>query len=214
MSFNGAFHGRMFGCLSTTRSKWVHKLDFPSFDWPMAPFPKLKYPLAAHAAENKAEEERCLAEVASLFKSWANKAPVAAVVVEPIQAEGGDNHASPAFFAGLQKIIKENGAVFIVDEVQTGGGNAGVQWAHESWNLPSPPDMVTFSKKMMTGGFYYAPHLRTDMPYRIFNTWMGDPTKIVQLEAVVKTVKKDNLIEGVRQVGDYTMKVRNKATNA
>jgi 4-aminobutyrate aminotransferase/(S)-3-amino-2-methylpropionate transaminase len=210
MSFHGAFHGRLFGCLSTTHSKWVHKLDVPAFDWPIAPFPQLKYPLDAYAAENAAEEERCLAAVADLFKSWKGKSPVAALVIEPIQSEGGDNHASPAFFKQLQQIVRDNGAAFIVDEVQTGGGNAGTQWAHEAWGLPTPPDMVTFSKKMMTGGYYSAKHLRPDMPYRVFNTWMGDPTKLVQLEAVVETVRRDNLIAGVNQVADYTMKALRK----
>ena len=46
------------------------------------------------------------------------------------------------------------GAYFIVDEVQTGGGTTGHMWFHETWNLPYPPDIVTFSKKMLTGGFY------------------------------------------------------------
>jgi len=206
MSFNGAFHGRLFGCLSTTRSKPVHKLDFPAFDWPMAPFPKLKYPLSEYARENAEEEQRCLAEVDRLFREWKQKRPVAALVVEPIQAEGGDNHASPVFFQGLQRLCKEHGAAFIVDEVQTSGGNTGLMWTHESWNLPTPPDAVTFSKKMVTGGFYYADHLRPKESYRIFNTWMGDPTKIVQLEAVVKAIKKDNLLQGMSIVGNYVQK--------
>ncbi len=131
------------------------QLDFPAFNWPIAPFPKLRYPLEIYAQENAEEEARCLDAVSSLFKEWKTKSPVAMLVVEPIQAEGGDNHASPAFFRGLQQICKENGAAFIVDEVQTSGGNIGSMWAHESWNLPTPPDAVTFSKKMMTGGYVY-----------------------------------------------------------
>ncbi len=206
MSFRGAFHGRLFGCLSTTRSKWVHKLDIPAFDWPAAPFPALKYPLADHVAENTAEEDRCLAEVDKIFVEYSKKSPVAVLVVEPIQAEGGDNHASPRFFQELQKIIQKHEAIFVVDEVQTSAGNAGTMWAHEQWNLPTPPDMVTFSKKMMTGGFYYGDHLRPNMSYRIFNTWMGDPTKIVALEAVVDTVKEQNLIEANRNNGEYLMR--------
>lgn len=153
MSFHGAFHGRLFGCLSTTHSKPVHKLDFPAFDWPIAPFPKLKYPLDTYAKENQEEEARCLDAVRTLFNEWAKKRPVAVLVIEPMQAEGGDNHASPNFFRQLQKICQENGAAFIVDEVQTGGGNIGNMWMHESWDLPTPPDAVTFSKKMMTGGY-------------------------------------------------------------
>ena len=98
LSFKSAFHGRLFGSLSTTRSKAIHKLDIPAFDWPQASFPQLKYPLEDHVQENAAEEKRCLAEVERLIKEFHN--PVAAVMVEPIQSEGGDNHASPAFFQG------------------------------------------------------------------------------------------------------------------
>ena len=78
--------------------------------------------------------------------------PRAGIVVEPVQAEGGDNHASPSFFRQLQKLCHKFGAAFIVDEVQTGCGATGKFWAYEHWNLETPPDFVTFSKKMLTGG--------------------------------------------------------------
>jgi 4-aminobutyrate aminotransferase/(S)-3-amino-2-methylpropionate transaminase len=118
LSFADSFHGRGFGSLSTTRSKAVHKLDIPAFDWPRAPFPALKYPLEQHVEDNAAEEKRCLEEVERLITTW--KCPVAAVIVEPIQSEGGDNHASPAFFQGLRDVTKKCGALLIADEVQTG----------------------------------------------------------------------------------------------
>lgn len=70
LSFKDSFHGRGFGSLSTTRSKAVHKLDIPSFNWPQAPFPALKYPLEKHTTENTAEEQRCLREVENLLTSW------------------------------------------------------------------------------------------------------------------------------------------------
>lgn len=118
MSFANSFHGRGFGSLSTTRSKAVHKLDIPAFNWPKAPFPALKYPLDKYAEENKAEEERCLKAVEDLILTWSS--PVTAVIVEPIQSEGGDNHASAAFFQGLRDVTKKHGVAMIVDEVQTG----------------------------------------------------------------------------------------------
>jgi 4-aminobutyrate aminotransferase/(S)-3-amino-2-methylpropionate transaminase len=104
--------------LSTTRSKAVHKLDIPSFNWPQAPFPALKYPLDKHEAENAAEEKRCLDKVEELIKTW--QFPVAGLIVEPIQSEGGDNHASAAFFQGLRDITQKHNVTLIVDEVQTG----------------------------------------------------------------------------------------------
>lgn len=70
LSFRDSFHGRGFGSLSTTRSKAVHKLDIPSFNWPQASFPALKYPLEKYTAENAAEEKRCLEEVETLITSW------------------------------------------------------------------------------------------------------------------------------------------------
>lgn len=101
LSFSGAFHGRTLGALSTTHSKYIHKIDIPSFDWPIASFPIYKYPLAEHVQENKAEDARCLAEVEDLIQQYEKKNnPVAGVIVEPIQSEGGDNEASPEFFQG------------------------------------------------------------------------------------------------------------------
>lgn len=156
LSFHGAFHGRTLGALSTTHSKAIHKLDIPSFDWPIAHFPKYKYPLEENVRENKAEDEKCLAEVEELFEIYEKKCnPVAGVIVEPIQSEGGDNEASPEFFQGLQKIVKKNCAALLMDEVQTGGGPTGKMWCHEYFNLECPPDIVTFSKKMLLGGYFH-----------------------------------------------------------
>lgn len=148
LSFKTSFHGRLFGSLSTTRSKPLHKLDIPAFDWPAVDWPALKYPLEEHDAENRAEEERCIALVEETIDNWQSKSPVAAVVVEPVQSEGGDNHASPHFFRRLREVTKNKGVYLIVDEVQTGVGATGTFWAHEAWGLEHPPDAVTFSKKM------------------------------------------------------------------
>ena len=118
LSFTNSFHGRGIAALSTTRSKAVHKMDIPSFNWPHARFPSLKYPLPRFVEENRVEEETCLREVEKVFKTW--KCPVAALIVEPIQSEGGDNHASPTFFQGLRDLTKKYNVAMIVDEVQTG----------------------------------------------------------------------------------------------
>ncbi len=129
LSFKSGFHGRLFGSLSTTRSKPIHKLDIPAFDWPQASFPMRKYPLEEYTSENAAEEARCLVETEDLIQNFHN--PVTAVVVEPVQSEGGDNHASPEFFRGLRDITKRHNVMLIVDEVQTGVGATGKFWAHE-----------------------------------------------------------------------------------
>lgn len=126
LSFQGGFHGRTFGALTTTHSKYVHKIDVPSFDWPFASFPAYKYPLEENVAYNQAQDKKCLAEVEDLIEKYAKKnKPVAGIVVEPIQSEGGDNEASPEFFQELQRIAKRHNAALLIDEVQTGGGPTG-----------------------------------------------------------------------------------------
>uniref|UniRef100_A0A3Q0SJY6 4-aminobutyrate aminotransferase n=1 Tax=Amphilophus citrinellus TaxID=61819 RepID=A0A3Q0SJY6_AMPCI len=146
LSFMGGFHGRTLGCLATTHSKVIHKLDIPSFDWPVAPFPRLQYPLDEFTRENAQEEARCLEEVEDLIVKWRQKGkPVAGIVIEPIQSEGGDNHASPDFFRRLRNIARK--------------------------------------------------------PYRIFNTWMGDPSKNLFLSEVLNVIRRENLLEEVTRSG-------------
>jgi 4-aminobutyrate aminotransferase/(S)-3-amino-2-methylpropionate transaminase len=202
LSFRGGFHGRLFGSLSATRSKPIHKLDIPAFDWPQATFPKLQYPLDQYLAENQAAEQAALDEVESLITNY--HVPPAAVIVEPIQSEGGDNHASPAFFQGLRQVTKKHNILLIVDEVQTGIGSTGRFWAHDHWDLQSPPDMVTFSKKAQTAGFYFAnPELRPNKPYRQFNTWMGDPARAILFRAIAHEIERLGLVENTARVGAY-----------
>ena len=208
LSFNGAFHGRLLGCMSATHSKAIHKVDIPAFDWPSVDFPRMRYPLDEFAAENAEEEARCLAlaeEAIAESHAAQDRPDVAAVIVEPIQAEGGDNHASHGFFRKLRDVAARHGVAFIVDEVQTGGGSTGTFWAHERWGLDEPPDIVTFSKKMQTGGYYTRPEFRPKEGYRIFNTWMGDPGKMIQLQAFLDTVEEERLLENTKITGEYLL---------
>ncbi|XP_037035478.1 4-aminobutyrate aminotransferase, mitochondrial [Bradysia coprophila] len=200
LSFKGAFHGRTLGTLSTTHSKYIHKIDIPSFDWPIADFPKYKYPLEDNVRENAAEDQRCLAQVEELIAQYnKRKNYVAGIIVEPIQSEGGDNEASPEFFQQLEKIARRNGTALLIDEVQTGGGPTGKMWCHEHFNIT--PDVVTFSKKMQLGGYYHTKDLKPPQPYRVFNTWMGDPGKLLILEQILKVIQRDNLLANVNKVG-------------
>uniref|UniRef100_A0A914WCW9 (S)-3-amino-2-methylpropionate transaminase n=1 Tax=Plectus sambesii TaxID=2011161 RepID=A0A914WCW9_9BILA len=202
LAFQGAFHGRTMGMLSVTRSKAIHKVDVPAFDWPIANFPRYKYPLNKNVDYNKKQDTACLQEVEKIIGDRKkDKRDVAALIVEPIQAEGGDHHGSPEFFQGLRDLCTTYGIAFIVDEVQTGGGSTGSWWAHDSWKLKSPPDMVTFAKKFLTGGYYYKEDFKMNEPYRIYNTWMGEPSKMLLLEAVVNVIKRDNLLNQAGKVG-------------
>lgn len=77
LSFMGSFHGRTLGVLSTTHSKYVHKIDVPGFDWPIARFPVYKYPLHENLRENEQEDHRCLAEVSGGESlAYSNNEPV------------------------------------------------------------------------------------------------------------------------------------------
>jgi 4-aminobutyrate aminotransferase / (S)-3-amino-2-methylpropionate transaminase len=202
LSFKTGFHGRLFGSLSTTRTNPIHKVDIPAFDWPQATFPRLKYPLEDFVEENKKAEADALADVERLITT--HHLPPCAVVIEPIQAEGGDNHASPAFFRGLRELTKKHNVLMIVDEVQTGVGATGKFWAHEHWDLPSPPDIVTFSKKAQTAGYYFGnPELRPNRPYRQFNTWMGDPARALLFKAIIQEIERLDLVTNTANVGDY-----------
>ncbi|KAF7553096.1 hypothetical protein G7046_g7189 [Stylonectria norvegica] len=202
LSFKTGFHGRLFGSLSTTRSKSLHKIDIPAFDWPQATFPQLKYPLEQNAAENAKIEQASLDEVEHLIKTW--HLPPAAVVVEPIQSEGGDNHASPDYFRKLRALTKKHNVLLIVDEVQTGVGATGKFWAHEHWGLTEPPDMVTFSKKAQAAGYYFGnPLLRPNKPYRQFNTWMGDPARALLFRAIIDEIERLDLVNNTAKVGEY-----------
>lgn len=118
-------------------------------------------------------------------------------------AEGGDNHLSSEFAHGLQALTKELGIYLIVDEVQTGVAQTGKFWAHEHWNLPSPPDYVTFAKKMLSCGVYYSDKDMMATAYRHFNTFMGDPVRAVLTAKMNETVKEDKLIELCQEVGEH-----------
>ncbi|MSQ00555.1 MAG: aminotransferase class III-fold pyridoxal phosphate-dependent enzyme [Myxococcales bacterium] len=199
ISFAGGFHGRSLGALSATRSKAVHKLDFPAFDWPMVEFPANLFPLAEHAAANGEAELRALADVEAAFRR--HPEDVAALIVEPIQGEGGDRHASPAFFVGLRRLCTRYGAAFIADEVQTGVGSTGRMWAHEAWGPDGAPDLVTFSKKMQLGGYYGRPEFVAAEPLRLFNTWLGDPLRGAQAQVILEVIERDRLVEATALVG-------------
>lgn len=126
------------------------------------------------------------------------------MIVEPIQSEGGDNHASPSFFQGLRNITLKHNVILIVDEVQTGVGATGKFWAHEHWNLTTPPDMVTFSKKAQAAGYYFRDSLlRPNMPYRQFNTWMGDQSRSLIFRAIYEEINRLGLVENTAKVGKY-----------
>merc|ERR1711962_1348660 len=204
LSFKGGFHGRTVGLLSCSNSRPIQGVDIPSLNWPKADFPQYKYPLEDNQAENEAEDRRCLAQVEKLIsKATSDGSPVAGVISEPIQAEGGDNHGSPAFFQGIADICKKHDISLMMDEVQTGGGATGKMWCHQHFNIEA--DVVSFSKKMVSGGIFHNMEHRPPHPGRILNTWIGDPHKVIMLEQVVKAIQEENLLSRVEAAGTTIM---------
>jgi len=200
LSFSNGFHGRTIGLLSCSNSRPIQGVDIPSLPWPKAAFPAYKYPLENYVAENKAEDERCLADMEEkIVQATKDGCPVAGVICEPIQAEGGDHHGSAEFFQGMERVCRKYNISLMMDEVQTGGGATGKMWAHEHFGIQ--PDVVSFSKKMLSGGIYHKLSHRPPHPGRILNTWVGDPHKTVLLEQVVKMIQQDSLLDLVTETG-------------
>jgi len=92
MSFNSGFHGRMFGSLSASRTKSIHKVDMPAFDWPAADPPVYKYPLEDNAEYNRKQDDESLRGVELMIDEWKKEKGIEVVclAIEPIMAEGGD----------------------------------------------------------------------------------------------------------------------------
>jgi 4-aminobutyrate aminotransferase/(S)-3-amino-2-methylpropionate transaminase len=199
VSFDGAFHGRGLGPLSATHSKAIHKADLPAFAWPMAPFPANRFPRARHADENARAEASAVAALEAILD--AHRGRVAAVLVEPVQSEGGDRHASPAFFRKVQELAAAAGAAFVLDEVQTGVGISGTLWAHEQLDLPRPPDMVCFGKKMQMGGFFAAAPFVITQFGRMYQTRNGDRSRAMIAGSILRTIADQDLLSRVRAVG-------------
>jgi 4-aminobutyrate aminotransferase/(S)-3-amino-2-methylpropionate transaminase len=95
------------------------------------------------------------------------------------------------------------GIYLIIDEVHTGVAATGKFWAHEWWDLESPPDLVTFSKKFQASGFFYSDELKQTIPFRHFNTWMGDPVRTLIAAEQNDIIARDNLIENANTSGAY-----------
>ncbi len=125
---------------------------------------------------------------------------VAAVLVEPIQGEGGVRVASARFMRRLRLLTKIYDVPLIFDEVQTGWGMTGRMWAHELFDLPSPPDLVTWAKKAQNGVLFVSEALATFFQEeKKFNTtWEGDSVGMVRLLSLMDKLD----LEQVRRTGE------------
>mmetsp|Transcript_23592 Transcript_23592/g.41817 ORF Transcript_23592/g.41817 Transcript_23592/m.41817 type:complete len:469 (+) Transcript_23592:26-1432(+) len=202
VSFSNSYHGRSLGGLSCSNCPTSLKAELPTFNWPVAPFPKLKYPLDVFATENQAEEARCLEETRAILRDPASKA--AGLIIEAIQIPGGVYYASPNFYQELAKMCAETKTAFIIDEVNTGAGVTGRHWAHQNFDVT--PDIMTFANRTQTSGYYAKPEFRPPLVYMLYNTWMGDPLRLQQFGEIMRIVESDDLLTQAEQVGNHMRK--------
>jgi len=208
LHFRNAFHGRTGYSLSLTNTADPRKTQyFPAFDWPRLSCPRLRFPITpeilreAAAAEEQVEGEirRACAE---------SEGDIAALILEPIQGEGGDNHFRPEFFRRLRALADELEFLLILDEVQTGVGLTGSMWCWQQF--PVEPDLFVFGKKTQVCGF--ASNGRIDdvnnvfkISSRINSTWGGNLVDMVRCARYLEIIQEENLVENARSVGDHML---------
>ena len=203
--FRQAFHGRSGYTLSLTNTD-PRKTDlFPRFPWPRIDNPGLRFPVTPEGlADTKAAEERALEQIEQAFAD--NPDDIAAILIEPIQAEGGDVHFRPEFLRALEQKARQHDVFFVLDEVQTGVGITGRMWAHEHWGLR--PDAVAFGKKIQLGGCMVGPRVDEvednvfKLSSRINSTWGGNLTDMVRSARFLEILQEDALVDNARVVGE------------
>jgi L-lysine 6-transaminase len=203
--FRQAFHGRSGYALSLTNTDPKKTDLFPRFPWPRVDNPGLRFPVTREVeADVKAAEQRALDQVERAFAD--NPDDIAAIIIEPIQAEGGDVHFRPEFLQALQGKAREHEAFFILDEVQTGVGITGRMWAHEHFGLE--PDAVAFGKKMQVCGCMVGPRVDEEpenvfkVSSRISSTWGGGLTDMVRAGRYLEVIHEDGLVDNARVAGE------------
>ena len=201
LHFREAFHGRSGYALSVTNTEPLKIQDFPKFDWPRVSNPKIHFPMD-QAAVGQAEEQ----SVQEIETACA-KDPhgIAAILIEPIQCEGGDSHFRPEFLQRLRALADEHEALLIFDEVQTGMGVTGTMWAFQQ--LGATPDIVSFGKKTQVCGIMSTKRIdevETNVfrvSSRINSTWGGNLVDMVRCARYLQIIQEDGLMESAATVG-------------
>jgi L-lysine 6-transaminase len=203
--FREAFHGRTGYTLSLTNTADPRKHQyFPKFDWPRIDTPKLRFPVDAAELERVAKAEAAaIAQIEGAFLE--RRDDIACILLEPIQAEGGDNHFRPEFLRALRRLADENEALLIWDEVQTGMGITGKMWAHQHDGVR--PDLLAFGKKAQVCGMMAGARLDQEpenvfrVSSRINSTWGGNLVDMVRSQRYLEIVAEEKLVENAATVG-------------
>ncbi|RLJ09468.1 MAG: L-lysine 6-transaminase [Candidatus Aenigmatarchaeota archaeon] len=209
--FEQAFHGRSGYTLSLTNTFDPRKTKyFPKFKWPRILNPKITFPLEEHLDEVIEKEKKSIAQIHEAIEK--NPDDIAAMIIEPIQGEGGDNHFRPEFFKELRKIADKHEIILVYDEVQSGVGLTGKFWAFEHFGDGARPDIISFGKKMQVCGILASNRIREvennvfEESSRINSTWGGNLTDMVRATKYLEVIEKDKLVDKAAKNGEYLIK--------
>ena len=205
LHFEQAFHGRSGYTLSLTNTTDPRKTAyFPKFAWPRVVNPKVRFPLnEQNLRDAKAGEALAVAQMETAFEQ--NKDDIAAIIIEPIQGEGGDNHFRKEFFQELRRIADEYEAMLVFDEVQAGLGLTGKMWSYEHYDVR--PDMVAFGKKTQVCGFICGPRIDEieDNVFRVSSrlnsTWGGTLVDMVRSGRYLEIMAEEKLLQNAAARG-------------
>lgn len=198
IAFTGAFHGRTLMTLALTGKMLPYGADFGAM--PASVFHAL-YP---SKTQNITVEE-AIKSIKRLFKADISPENVAAIILEPVQGEGGFNVCPPAFMRALREICDEHGIVLIADEVQAGYARTGKLFAMEHYDVEA--DIITMAKSM-AGGFVLsgvagkAEMMDAPRPGGLGGTYAGHPLSVAAANAVLDVIESEQLCERSQRLGD------------
>ncbi len=206
VTFDHAFHGRTLLAMTLTAKVMPYKQG-------MGPFAPEIYRLPfAYPYRWPGGPERCAEEALAYARDEMHKhigeENIAAVIVEPIQGEGGFIVPAPGFLSGLAELCRDNGIVFIADEIQSGMGRAGRWFAIEDEGVI--PDIVLTAKSLGGGLPISGVTGRADLMDAVHlgglgGTYGGNPVAAAAALAVLDTIERDGLLERSRSLGDRAM---------
>lgn len=199
LHFTNAFHGRSGYTLSVTNTDPLKTDHFPKFDWPRVPAPALTFPVDASIEQREAES------LQAIERAFAERPhEIAAILLEPIQGEGGDNHFRGEFLRALRRLADEHEALLIFDEVQTGVGLTGKWWCCQHFDVL--PDVIAFAKKLQVGGILVSTRIDDvdnvfKIPGRISSTWGGGLADMVRATRILELIEEERLLDNATARG-------------
>ncbi len=204
--FRQAFHGRSGYTLSLTNTEPNKIRYFPKFNWPRIINPKIKFPLEDNLNQIIQSENQAVDEIYAAIKN--NPDDIAAIILEPIQGEGGDNFFRKEFFEKLREISDENDILLMFDEVQTGFGLTGKFWASDYY---VKPDIISFGKKAQVCGIMVSDRVDEveencfHKSSRINSTWGANLTDMVRSKHIMRIINEENLVENAEITGKFLL---------